>query len=183
MREDMARVLVGRPRSGMRLRLKRRKLHQNDRRRPDEALRREAMSRGRGTKWLNENLSPLERYLRRQVGRPWDIVYSEISSRLRPINAVQQHVRDHVLDFVAIDTWLEDGDIIVQGRFGGRVVLSDSGWRPDFYVCPCTGVLRERVRRQERRVHVPDPDVRWEGPWRQLRRIDLPGPDSQGGRR
>jgi hypothetical protein len=52
-------------------------------------------------KELNENLSPLRRYLERQVGRPWNKVYSEIAEHLRPDNVVQQHVRDHLRNFVA----------------------------------------------------------------------------------
>ena len=70
MRSDMDRVLVGRPRMGERVRLRRLKSRQWKNGDPEEAVRREAMSPGRGTKWLNENLAPLERYLRSQVGRP-----------------------------------------------------------------------------------------------------------------
>jgi len=55
-----------------------------------------------GGKVLNENLAPLRRYLERQVGRKWDKVYAEISAQLRPTSAVQQHVRDHLHDFVAV---------------------------------------------------------------------------------
>lgn len=54
------------------------------------------------TKSLNEKLAPLRRYLVRQVGRPWDKVYSEISANLKATNAVQQHVRDHLEDYVAM---------------------------------------------------------------------------------
>jgi hypothetical protein len=53
-------------------------------------------------KELNENLAPLRRYLERQVGRPWDKVYSEIAANLRADNTVQQHVRDHLRNFVAV---------------------------------------------------------------------------------
>ena len=172
MREDMARVLVDRPRRGMRRRMKRRKLHQGQVRRPEETLRREPMSRGRGTKWLNENLAPLERYLRSQVGRPWDKVYSEICEGLRPTSAVQQHVRDHLADFVVVKTWHEDGEIVGQLRWGSPVILTRSEYGPKFYVAPRTGLLLERRRVRRRRRELPDPSVRWDGPWRQLRRID-----------
>lgn len=36
-----------------------------------------------GSKVLNENLTPLRRYLERQVGRPWNKVYSEIAVGLK----------------------------------------------------------------------------------------------------
>jgi hypothetical protein len=98
MREDMAKVIVTRPRVLDSMVRKGRNV-------PDEhlpkaiGLRRHAHERG-GYKMLNETLAPLRRYLERQVGRPWDKVYSEIAQRLRPSSTVQQHVRDHVGDFV-----------------------------------------------------------------------------------
>jgi hypothetical protein len=156
------------------VRIKRSKLHQNPCRSADDTLRRDPMSRGRGTKNLNENLAPLVRYLRTQVGRPWDKVYSEICERLRPTSAVQQHVRDHLEDFLVIHTWMEAGE--VHGRYPGHlpVVLSRPGiWRA-FYVDPRNRVLREQDHAPwpRDRTEEPDPDVRWDGAWRQLRRID-----------
>jgi len=173
MRRDMARVLVGRPRRGMRLRIKRRKLHQGQLRWPENTLRREPMSRGRGTKCLNENLAPLERYLRSQLGRPWDKVYSELSQRLRPTSAVQQHVRDHLADFVAVRTRLEGGQVLGPGTWDQPMVLTRPGYGPAFYVDPRSGLLCARPCRRERSpISVPDRNVRWDGPWRRLRRID-----------
>ena len=48
-------------------------------------------------KCFNENLNPLERYLRSQVGRLWDDVYSEIARGLKPTSTIQQHLRMHVM--------------------------------------------------------------------------------------
>jgi hypothetical protein len=174
MRDDMARVLVGRPRLGPRVRIKRAKLHQNPCRSVDDTMRRDPMSRGRGTKDLNENLAPLVRYLGSQLGRPWDKVYSEICERLRPTSTVQQHVRDHLEDYVVIHTWMEGGE--VHGHYPGHlpVVLSRPGaWRV-FYVDPRDGELREQEHAPwpRYRADEPDPEVRWDGAWRQLRRID-----------
>jgi hypothetical protein len=36
-----------------------------------------------GAKQFNENLAPLRRYLERQIGRPWDKIYSGIAAHLR----------------------------------------------------------------------------------------------------
>jgi hypothetical protein len=86
------------------------------------------------TKSLNENLAPLRRYLARQVGRPWSKVYSEISENLRVTNAVQQHVRDHLKDFVAIK--------VACDKTGEPI--DNSGWLRsyDFYVDPRDGILK-----------------------------------------
>ena len=64
---------------------------------------------GWNTKALNENLSPLRGFLRSRVGRPWNKVYSEISENLKPSSAVQQHVRDHLKDYVTLEI-VEKGD-------------------------------------------------------------------------
>jgi hypothetical protein len=86
------------------------------------------------TKSLNENLAPLRRYLARQVGRPWSKVYSEISENLRVTNAVQQHVRDHLKDFVAIK--------VSRDKTGEPINIS-SWWRSyDFYVDRRDGILK-----------------------------------------
>jgi hypothetical protein len=98
MRKDMSHVIVERPRlGGDRAR--------KGRARPLEELpKHEGMQRPHMRDWksLNENLAPSRRYLERQVGRPWNKIYSEISRHLRADNPVQQHVRDHLSDFVAI---------------------------------------------------------------------------------
>lgn len=98
MRKDMAKVVVTRPRMVDSVTRKGRSA-------PTETLpkkiglRRHVQERG-GYKMLNENLAPLRRYLAAQVGRPWNAVYAEISANLKPSSTVQQHVRDHLEDFV-----------------------------------------------------------------------------------
>jgi hypothetical protein len=99
MRADMSHVIVERPRRGG--------VNRRGRSLPLEDLpQREGISRRHliagDPKELNENLAPLRRYLERQVGRPWDKVYAEIAAHLRADNIVQQHVRDHLRDFVAV---------------------------------------------------------------------------------
>ncbi|MGE0828481.1 MAG: hypothetical protein AB7O04_03920 [Hyphomonadaceae bacterium] len=109
----------------------------------DDPLRARAPVRDKPvkTKSLNENLAPLKRFLQSRVGRPWNKVYAEISEHLRPSNAVQQHVRDHLEDFVALHARMENGKVVAQGRFGGHRDLADSSFR--FYVHPKTGLLKE----------------------------------------
>ncbi|HWA01699.1 MAG TPA: hypothetical protein VG841_15430 [Caulobacterales bacterium] len=100
------------------------------------------------TKELNENLSPLKRYLASQVGRPWNKVYSDISEHLKPSSTVQQHVRDHLEDFVAIKCRNRDGVLYYVGRFGGESELGAYG--PHFFVHPRTGILKRNPKRRRR---------------------------------
>ncbi len=143
MRKDMSKIIVERPRSGRSSPVRpgrTRALVDDD----GEVLRvsaREPRGRAPKTKYLNENLAPLRRFLASQVGRPWNKVYSEISEHLKPTSTVQQHVRDHVEDFVAVKTRMRAGEVQVTGRWGRDMSLQESYQR--LYVHPRTGLLRE----------------------------------------
>lgn len=143
MRKDMSKVIVERPRIG-RAAAKaskpgRTRVVTDD---DGEPLRvREPKQKPRKTKMLNENLSPLKRFLSRNVGRSWNKVYSEISENLKPSSTVQQHVRDHVQDFVATKTRMRNGKVFVHPwRFGGEESLEAS--RYVYFVHPRTGLLK-----------------------------------------
>src|SRR4051812_29056576 len=97
MRHDMAKVIVERPRHGGGAKYPRAAFRSDSHRQMEDHPRRTSAKRpwmefGRGQKHLNENLAPLRRYLRSQVGRPWDKVYSEIRERINPDSAVQLHI-------------------------------------------------------------------------------------------
>lgn len=151
MRKDMSKVIVERPRTGRAVAGKKpgrtRTLVDDD----GEPIRakgaREPKGREQRTKGLNETLNPLKRYLASNVGRPWNKIYSEISEHLKPTSTVQQHVRDHVDDFVATKTRMKGGVVVVTPRFGGERKLEDD-WCL-YYVHPRTGILRknEKYRR------------------------------------
>lgn len=148
MREDMAKVIVERPRRGGGMERVRRPPRSLD----DLPQRLKLAPAGGRTKWLNENLNPLERYLVRQAGRPWNKVYSEIRERIDARHTVQQHILLHVEDFVAVHTRL-DGREIEAWRGTRWVPLADV-WA-QLYVDPRTGLLRvnraRELKRQARR--------------------------------
>jgi hypothetical protein len=148
MRKDMSKVIVERPRRG----LSSAKVAKPGRTRVVEDDDGQPLRAGKGgrapvndklqkSKWLNENLNPLKRYLGRNVGRPWNKVYAEISEHLKPSSTVQQHVRDHLEDFVAVKTRTKAGVIMTTPRYGGERALADDHRR--FYVHPRTGLLRQ----------------------------------------
>jgi hypothetical protein len=165
MRSDMAKVIVERPRKkgwawnkpkGYRRTLRRMSAE-------GQPIREGMKHRWQNhTKWLNEHLGPLRRYLDSQVGRPWDEVFSEICAHINRNSAVQNHVRDHVKDYVAVHVFLVDGvPCSGEGSWHHGTPLHRMLWRP-WYVCPRTGQLRrsalprqERPRRSRTRVHPP----------------------------
>jgi len=138
MRGDMPKVIVQRARRGARWRRKGRPLRDDDLSLSEVAVKKQDQVRGK-TKNLNENLAPLKRYLDSQVGRPWDKVWSEVCANLKPSNTVQQHVRDHVPDFVAIKTSLKDGEVWVHDRYSLKPVKESF---TKLYVDPKSGLLR-----------------------------------------
>lgn len=160
MRKDMSKVIVERPRTGRSragLRPGRTRTLVDDDGEPIRAKgAREPAKRPQKDKGLNETLNPLKRYLASNIGRPWDKVYSEISEHLKPTSTVQQHVRDHLQDFVAIKTRMKAGKVMVASRFGGERALEDH--HSLHYVHPRTGLLRKNEHYQ-----------RWGAKWRAAR--------------
>ncbi len=160
MRWDMYKVIVERPRLGGQYPVRRCKAESRALQQPEQAPLREPISRGRGSKHLNENLAPLRRFLLRQVGRAWDRVHAEICANLRLTSAIQRHVLEHLEEFVARDVVM-DGRRPLRAR-DRRPVLA-SKWRDVVYVEPRTGLLRRapgRVRTtpppNRDRVELPD---------------------------
>lgn len=138
MRADMAKVIVERPRRrGIDTRLGR-KITEHDLMPSTEGMRAPHV-RYYGGKELNENLAPLLRFLESRVGKPWDDVYSEICENIRVTNAVQDHIRVHVKQFVETSTSMDkEGRIWINGY---RPFLLDDDQHTRFYVDPCSGLL------------------------------------------
>jgi hypothetical protein len=174
MREDMSRVIVERPRLGGGHGRKGRALPLEDL--PSKEGIRRPHRRGHNYKSLNENLAPLRRYLERQVGRPWNKVYSEISRQLRTDNPVQQHVRDHLKDFVAIKPRRIPYPLY---RADGSIAQPDRLWHEPLYVDPIDGLLKRtdrlpeaKAERRARRRPPPPPGPIALATDHELRRID-----------
>jgi hypothetical protein len=136
MREDMYKVIVERPRRGkdgdaIAARLR------ND----FDGPMRLGMRAGYGYRSLNENLAPLRRYLHAQIGRPWNKVFSEICANIDRRNTVQQHIHQHIRDFIAIDVGARAGRLVdLAPRWG--FLGSGSGISQELYVDPRTGLIR-----------------------------------------
>ena len=149
MRPDMAKVIVG-PAHGSRMPTKGRATAAAAAHRLEDQPKREGIKvRGGGQKSLNEHLSPLRRYLAAKVGQRWDKIFADVCRYLDRNSAVQDHVRDHLEDYVAIHVVELDGQLFESGRRYPIYSL--------FYVCPRTGILRKnRDPRPWRRFARPD---------------------------
>jgi hypothetical protein len=136
MRKDMYKVIVERPRRGKDGYATAARL-----RKDFDGPTRLGMRAGYGYRSLNENLAPLRRYLHAQIGRPWNKVFSEICAGIDRRSTVQQHIHQHIRDFIAIEVDVRDGQLIdLVARWGFRG--SGSGISQEIYVDPRTGLIR-----------------------------------------
>jgi hypothetical protein len=142
VREDMAKVLVERPRTGRSFArvAKRKGLMRREQRgaQADTLPSRESLRGGRkrGRKDLAENLAPLWRLIAKRVGRGWDHVYAELRERVDGRNAVQAHILQHIFASIDRAPILRDGRAYRLGMDGLREIT-----RREFFV-DARGILR-----------------------------------------
>ncbi|MEJ8857661.1 hypothetical protein WKW79_24020 [Variovorax robiniae] len=137
MREDMDKVIVERPRRGGGVQGDGRTWRNSRERGSHLGMKRGHVFR----KHLNENLAPLKRWLHKQVDRPWDKVYAELSAGIDKRNAVQAHIHEHLDGFVARDAVWEDGEVLLS--WGPRRVPVPPREAPwiELFVHPVTRIL------------------------------------------
>lgn len=141
MRDDMFKVIVERPRWGASYAASPKLKNMADAGAKHIGLKRHALIGARNTKMLNENLAPLLRYLRRQCGRKWDAVFSEICASLDTGSTVKMHVRQHIEDFVLTRISIGRGG---EWMFEGQVLGRKGQWfrRRELFVDPRDGILK-----------------------------------------
>lgn len=150
MKKDMFKIIVERPRVGG-APIKGKKRRQGWNRDIENAPLKESMRKTAAlgaAKELNENLAPLIRYIRSNVGRPWNDVFSEICKYIDLSHTVKRHVRQHLDHMVATKTFLRDGNVWESSRY--ESVVSEHWTFERFYVHPETGLLCKSK-------HVPPP--------------------------
>ena len=147
MREDMQEVLITRGRRGSAYRenetikrLRRTKINEDDVG-GRASIRPHVTDVGWDAKHHNkgEHLAPLKRYLRSQVGRKWDDVYSEICKNNPKDSAVGAHIYQHLERYVELHPVYKDGIYYPEYSWQGRLPLG--GYREELYV-DIEGVLR-----------------------------------------
>src|SRR5438093_636519 len=166
MRPDMHKVVVERPRWNPGRGKQRRRAN----------LPGELLPKFEGTKrphphrkGLTDLLGPLRRWLRSQVGRPWNDVYSEACAVIKPDSIIRAHVKTHLLEFVERHAFIHDGQVcVVDGSFrGGVKPVTEIGCRSLFFVDPQTGLLQTIPQISKRawraRQSQPSVTVHWVG--------------------
>jgi hypothetical protein len=89
-------------------------------------------------KWLNEHLGPMRRFLRSNIGRPWNKIHQDLCEHVSFDNAVQGHVLVHIFEFVHLHVEVLDSATVYSTGGGRRRKLEARS----MYVCPRTGILK-----------------------------------------
>jgi hypothetical protein len=140
MREDMHEVVIERPRYGSRSKSKKwgRRVGEDF---EGETFVSSARRRQYGwhAKELSDFLTPLRRYLHKQVGRPWDKVYAEIRKAV-PEGLHGDHLWSHIRHEVRVHCYERDGRVFTVAPYWGEEEVSG------LYVHPRTGLLSRKRR-------------------------------------
>lgn len=118
-----------------------------------------ARRRHKEYKELTDKLSPIKGVLRKNCGRPWDKVYSELSQVLDRRSVAGIHIFSHVLDYVDRNTYMKDGQVFARSRWGTECPVEPS-FSVSFYVHPITGLLLQAKRKSRYTISkVDNPDL------------------------
>lgn len=107
-------------------------------------------------KTFTDVLGPVKGFIRKNVGKKWDKVYSEICKVLDKRKLTHAHVIGHIYDWVGRTVvycsdgyWREPDNITCRLDDDGK--LTYFGSAPDFYVHPRTGILMKNKARESKR--------------------------------
>jgi hypothetical protein len=113
--------------------------------------------------------APLRRFLRSQVGRPWDKVYAEICAYSR---RGSRDIREVARDLVEKAVVVEDG-VVRRADGQGRRFAEATLWPGTLYVCPRSGILRvTKEQKQQPKKERPTPAAVKVGHERECRYLD-----------
>lgn len=155
MRDDMAKVVTERPRSGHANGSKKTsgpRIRRFDPAREYDEPTRLPVARGRqhgyDAKEFSDLINPLKRFLRSCIGKPWAKVHSELSRKLDRRSVAGSHIWDHIMWEIETDCYIGPGRVAYSNR---QRWLNTEMSVEGLYVHPTTGLIREqRVRRDSR---------------------------------
>lgn len=123
------------------------------------ARRRNAKGSNKARKQFNENLNPLKNFLRVNLGRPWDKIYSEITQNFDKRKVINNHILEHLFQYVELEVYIIDGKphTLSKYRYSREEYspITYSPRYPTYYVDPRDGLLKtpkqDKTRRQRDR--------------------------------
>lgn len=158
MRKDMGKIITEKPRRGSSARNAKTRMsikwkgQEGDYDIPQKQSSSRYRVHGYNAKEFTDVLGPLYRYLDKQVGRPWNKVYSELCAFLDKRKVTHAHVFTHIDSYVEKDVYKGTDGLWHSRPYGG--IIGDSYGRAGsgLYVNPKSGLIcRQMVKAKERK--------------------------------
>lgn len=114
---------------------------------------------GYSAKWLKDLLGPLTRFLQKNIGQPWDKVYSEVCATLDRREVTGHHLISHLKDEVETNCFMGLNGKVCYLRWNGQHQEAEG-----FYVHPQTGLLCHTLppnKRELKRRKLLAEEVTW----------------------
>lgn len=160
MRDDLDKVLTESPRSGGGGKFPRQIKYKGDLENLDQVSIKTGIRKpyginsdpgNRNTKMFTDQLSPLYGLIRKNIGKNWDKLFSELRKKFKPDSRTHQHIYEHLFQFIEVKTRLHEGVVQYNER---RLFSGDTNaWKPidshvEFYVHPKTHCIIKNKRYQ-----------------------------------
>lgn len=109
---------------------------------------------GYNKRTLSDHLSPLKRFIKSKIGKKWDNVFAEICEKNNSNSVVQNHVREHALQYVALNVVMIDNipHQVAEYRAAGFSPIYKSRYSYLAWVHPETNELMAMLDAPEKRV-------------------------------
>jgi hypothetical protein len=107
-------------------------------------------------KGQTDHLSPLKGFFRKNLGKKWDDIFSEISSVVSKKTRTDLHVFEHISDFVEMNVIEKEGKIYYIKNYtwnSDKYELIEKSYKP-FYICPITKTLKQIKKKKKQSYKV-----------------------------
>lgn len=153
MRKDMGKIITEKPRRGSSARNAKTRMsikwkgQDGDYDIPQKQSSARHRVHGYNAKEFTDVLGPLYRYLDKQVGRPWNKVYSELCAFLDKRKVTHAHVFTHIDGYVEKDVYKGVDGLWHSRPYGGLIGDRYGG----LYVHPKSGLIcRQKIKEKDR---------------------------------
>ena len=111
---------------------------------------------GWDTKDFGEHLNPLKGQVRKAVGRRWDDFYSELCKNFDMSAVVNEHILQHLYDYVETEVIVKDGKLFTRSYSFGVGDLPLELDSCEFFVDPRTNIIRRNKHRRSWKARYRD---------------------------
>jgi hypothetical protein len=124
-------------------------------------------------KSFGDNLNALYGFVRKNLGKQWNDVYSIVCRQYRMSTVINTHILEHLEQIVKTQVFIKDGVMYYNDNYRSGPRTMDDWGAPDYFVHPETGILSKnhlakpyQQRDRERKAEAEAEKAKW------VRKID-----------